>query len=440
MAKLAIVGAGWAGLAAAVAATQAGHQAIIFEASRAIGGRARTVFCSDHEGHPLQLDNGQHILIGAYSATLDLMQTLGVKPAEVLHRRPLALLFADGRGLVCPNAPMPLDVLWGICRARGWQWRDRRSLLMLALRWWQDRFICAPGTSVATLCASLTTRVRAEMIEPLCVSALNTPPEQACAQVFLRVLQDALFGVRGGSNLLLPRPSLGAILPDAAQQWLQARGAQILLGQRLAKLQQQGAGWQLDGQAFDQVLLACPPGEAARLVHTLVNAPPSPLDPSIRQRMQDWASQALALRFTAISTVYAYSPSVARQPLAAPMLALRSRADWPAQFVFDKGQCSAKHGVPPGVLAFVVSASSGSRSLLEQQVLAQAAAQLNLHDLQLLQTVVEKRATFACTPALQRPPMQIAPGLRACGDYIAGPYPATLEGAVLSGLAAGSNL
>lgn len=115
-------------------------------------------------------------------------------------------------------------------------------------------------------------------------------------------------------------------------------------------------------------------------------------------------------------------------------------AEWPAQFVFDKGQTSAAHGVPPGVLAFVVSASTGSREWLEQQVRVQAAAQLGLHDLQMLQTVVEKRATFACTPALVRPPMEVAPHLRACGDYIAGPYPATLEGAVRSGLAAGSGL
>ena len=57
-------------------------------------------------------------------------------------------------------------------------------------------------------------------------------------------------------------------------------------------------------------------------------------------------------------------------------------------------------------------------------------------DLHLLQTVVEKRATFACTPDLQRPASAIAPGLWACGDYIAGPYPATLEGAVRSGVAA----
>ncbi|MNY83055.1 Flavin containing amine oxidoreductase [compost metagenome] len=56
--------------------------------------------------------------------------------------------------------------------------------------------------------------------------------------------------------------------------------------------------------------------------------------------------------------------------------------------------------------------------------------------MQALTTVIDKRATFACTPGLQRPGQMIAPGLLACGDYVAGPYPATLEGAVRSGMAA----
>ena len=98
--------------------------------------------------------------------------------------------------------------------------------------------------------------------------------------------------------------------------------------------------------------------------------------------------------------------------------------------MFDRGQL----GGPAGLLAFVISTSVGSRAQIEQQVIAQAQAQLGL-TLQPLQTVVEKRATFACTPGLARPGIQVAPALVACGDYIDGPYPATLEGAVRSGIA-----
>jgi hypothetical protein len=104
--------------------------------------------------------------------------------------------------------------------------------------------------------------------------------------------------------------------------------------------------------------------------------------------------------------------------------------------VFDRGQL----GGPAGLLAFVISTSAGSRAQLQAQVLTQAREQLGLAHLVALQTVVEKRATFACTPALARPPRHIAPGLQACADYVAGPYPATLEGAVLHGVAAAQDL
>ena len=101
--KLAIIGAGWAGLAAAVTATQAGHQVSIFEAAHAIGGRARAVTSTLPDGTPVNLDNGQHILIGAYSETLRLMRLVGVDPSTALLQVPMTLLFPDGRGVRLPN-------------------------------------------------------------------------------------------------------------------------------------------------------------------------------------------------------------------------------------------------------------------------------------------------------------------------------------------------
>ena len=90
-----------------------------------------------------------------------------------------------------------------------------------------------------------------------------------------------------------------------------------------------------------------------------------------------------------------------------------------------------------------MSASHGSREELQAAVMAQAASQLQTlggDRLKAVQTIIEKRATFACTPALPRPHPSIAPGLVAAGDYVYGPYPATLEGAVRSGLAAVAGL
>ena len=89
-----------------------------------------------------------------------------------------------------------------------------------------------------------------------------------------------------------------------------------------------------------------------------------------------------------------------------------------------------------GVTAAPASLTYRFDRLPSQQVAAQAADQLGIRDLRVLQTIVEKRATFACTPGLQRPGPLVASALLACGDYVDGPYPATLEGAIRSGLRA----
>ena len=305
---------------------------------------------------------------------------------------------------------------------------------LASLRWQLDAFACDPGHTVADLCVDLPQRVRRELIEPLCVSGLNTPAHMASAQVFLRVLKDALFGPGhgpwNGSTLLLPRAPLGRLLPEPAHHWLLTRGAQVRAGHRVSTLAPTSGRWQVDGEAFDRVLLATPPGESARLLEPLAAQIPA---------ASTWVAQALALRFEAIATVYASSDAALHRvqsgsalPLGVPMLALHSGPGAPAQFVFDKGAL----GGPPGLLAFVVSACGDDRAQIQADVVQQA-HRLGLGQLKVLQTVVEKRATFACTPGLVRPASAIAPGLWAVADFVDGPYPATLEGAVRCGLAAG---
>ena len=426
--RLTIVGGGWAGLSAAVHAVQLGWTVTLWEASRQLGGRARAL---EHEG--LRLDNGQHILIGAYTETLDLMQTLGVRPDAVLHRQPLTLLRPDGSGLVLPDVPPPWNLLLGVLRARGWTWHDRWSLLRTAWQWQQQNFSCPEHLTVSELCAALSPRVMAQLIEPLCVSALNTPPDTASGAVLLRVLRDALWSGPGGSDLLLPTTDLGALMPDAAAKWLEQHGVDIRLGER----------WRPSSAQPDTLVLACPAWEAARLT---------------AEHHPVWSAQANALQHAAITTVYVQHPDPDFIGLRQPMMALCSDAQRPAQFVFDRGQLLGPS--QRGLLACVVSDSVGTREDLERRVLAQLqeefaappAAEWDAHltapqgdnppggssesgsrAWRVVQTVVEKRATFACTPGLQRPPAAMGPGWWACGDYVAGPYPATLEGAVRSG-------
>lgn len=411
MKQLTIVGAGWAGLAAAVAATQAGWHVQLFEASNIAGGRARSLQQS-FAGKPL--DNGQHVLIGAYSNTLALMRTVGLKPDELLKRIPLDLRFADGQGLSLPNWPLPLNMLAGLSRAQGWTLKDKASLMQAAWVWHRARFECDLTWTVAQLCnaSRLSPRVMTQLIEPLCLSALNTPLNHASAKVFLRVLHDALLGGLGSSDLLVPRVDLGELLPNFCLEWLSTRGADIHLGTRVSAAQV--SALQHAALADSAVLLACPPWEAARLAADI--AP-------------KWALSCAELTHTAIATVYLHCKDVGFNGLARPMMALHSHAQAPAQFVFDKGALSEQHGL----LAAVVSACATERDDVTELVHEQVCKQLELVNVEVVQTVVEKRATLACIPMLDRPEPFVAQGLWACGDFICGPYPSTLEGAVRSG-------
>lgn len=413
---LAVIGAGWAGLAAAVEATRAGHAVTLYEMAPRAGGRAREVRHGE-----LALDNGQHILIGAYTQTLRLMRSVGVDTDTALLRTPLRLTEPDGRGLHLPPGMPMLAFARGVWGRAGWSARQRLSLLAAATGWAARGFRCDPAATVESLTQGLGATIVRDLIDPLCVAALNTPANQASAAVFLRVLRDALFSGPGSADLLLPRVSLGALFPAPATAWLQQHGAELRTATRVQGLERDDAGWQVDGTAFDRVIIATPPAEAARLAQ--------PIDAR-------WSRTAAAFGYEPIVTVYLQCGDTV---LPEPMLALQAGADAPAQFVLDRGQL----GGPRGLLAFVIS---GARSWVDAGREATLAATLRQarqalgHLLRGTPTpclsITEKRATFRCVPGLSRPAMVIAPGLLAAGDHVDGPYPATIEGAVRSAVRA----
>jgi hypothetical protein len=394
--RVAIIGAGWAGLATAVRALQAGHSVTVFEASRHLGGRARAVEVTLPSGESVTLDNGQHVLLGAYRETLDLMKTVGVDLNAVLTRLPIRL---------------------STFQTQRWSLIDYLSLVRTLAGWLLQGFSCPEATTVMALSQKASMRVMQDVIEPLCLSALNTAPAEASGRVFLRVLKDAFtsksYGWVGGtyasSDMLIPKVDLGRVFPSLASSWLEARGAGVRLGTRVADLMP------LQNE-FDHVVVATSPWEAARL---------------LRDAAPDWAASVDALQYRAIATVYAQAPAdfeLQRFDRAVPMLALPSDAQNPAQFVFQRSEVK-------GLLAFVLSDAnrdeSGDREEIERLVLAQGEAILGVA-LRVFSTIVEKRATFACTAQMKRPAKLALAGLSVVGDYVEGPYPSTIEGAVLS--------
>lgn len=404
--RVAVLGAGWAGLTAAIGATQAGSPVTLFEAARTLGGRARGVEVGLPSGERLVLDNGQHVLLGAYQNSLTVMQTVGVDLHKAFECVPLDVRWPDGTGFQMGKGMAPWHVLKGVISARGWSMADKWSLIQKALVWRWQEFQCEPRLSVTDVCQGISARVMQTLIEPLCLSALNTAMHEASGAVFLRVLKDALWGAGFGgfaaSQMLIPNDDLSTLFPNQAARWLQSKGAVLRLGERVHDVQAL-----MD--TFDHIVVATGPWDAATLLRPLVPA---------------WAASVEALQYRAIATVYALAPKYFQLPRR--MLALPSAHKQPAQFVFQRLEA-------PGLLAFVVSAAQGDRQSTEQQVLVQGERQLGV-PLMRVATIMDKRATFACTAQSLRPASLGHPQISVVGDYVPGPYPSTIEGAVLSAM------
>lgn len=423
-APIAIIGGGYAGMAAAVELTRGGRRVTVFEASRTLGGRARAV---DSNGQ--RVDNGQHILLGAYRETLRLMRCVGADPARLLRRLPLRLEFPGELRLLAPCLPAPWHGLAAVLLARGFDWREKNALLRLLHGLRRAQFAIVPDVTVAEWLNHHTapSRQRRLFWEPLCLAALNTPASRASMQVFAHVLRDGMLAQRSASDLLLPRVDLSALFPEPAARFVVAHGGSVHRGRRITAiehgaLEHNAAGWRVDGEGpFAQIVLAVAPYHLATLAPA-------------------FASTVAQFDWEPILTAYLTYPPHVR--LAQPMLGV---ADGAAQWLFDRGQL----GGPAGLIAAVVSAYRANedanelRSTLTSRI-HQDIARLVPHLPAPLasQVIVEKRATFACTPGLVRPPLHGGtPGLWLAGDYVAADpdatdYPATIEGAVRSGMRA----
>ncbi|GGP28275.1 hydroxysqualene dehydroxylase HpnE [Silvimonas amylolytica] len=422
--SVAVVGGGYAGMAAAVRAAHRGASVSVFEAGPVLGGRARRISIDGR-----RLDNGQHLLIGAYSALLDLMRQVGVDLDDAFLRTPLDLKVQPDFHLRCPSLPAPLHLAAGLLSVKGLSWTARGALIRLMLASQLAGWTLKMDQTVAQWLKQ--NRQPEDLIvrfwQPLTVAALNTPIETASAQILLNVLRDSLGGGRAASDLLFPRIDFSALFPEPAGEYIAGRGGKVETGVSVTQLQRDGDQWQINDRAerFDGVVIALPPHRLSML--TDENGAPLLVDAI--ELIERW-------EFQPIVTLYYQYPAETRLPQ--PMLGCSGGL---CQWVFDRGQT---HG-DAGLIAVVLSAkgvhSNWPQAELADRVAQELEATFGWSQPISHRVISEKRATFACTPDLIRPGNATKyPSLWLAGDYTALDYPATLEGAVRSGLQAADGL
>ena len=423
---VAIIGAGYAGLACAVELARAGVHVTVFERSHTMGGRARVV----HKDHHWRVDNGQHILIGAYSELTRLLRLTGVSPKQLTHL-PLTLHVPGRLHLKAASLPAPFHLAVGLLRSKGLSWADRLAMLRL-MRWLKRHGFRLPDAAMtvdALLAETRQTATLCQLIwEPLCVAALNTPVAEASAQVFANVLRDSLAAGAAASELLLPRTDLSELFPVPAARYIGVRRGKLRTGNAIEAIERVPGGYRLEGdpgsQPWPHVVVATAPYHAGTLLASAGGC----------ERL---VAQIDALEHEPIVSVYL---ALGRgQKLPEPMIGLVSGSTaGPAQWVFDRGQL----GGPEGLLSCVISAHGPHEALARDELVLAVHAQLErqlgrrLPAPEWSQVIVEKRATFACRPGIFRPGIRTPlPGLWLAGDYLDSDYPATLESAVRSGVA-----
>lgn len=431
-AKIAIIGGGCAGLTVAIQLAKQGCDVSLFEASSELGGRARSVQVKNTTAHAL--DNGQHILIGAYSATLQLLATLGVPEKQAFLRLPFSIrMLSQGLSRLTfkttPYLPSPLAMLIGLLGCQGLKFSERLAAIGMMLRVTIKSYRLAQDLPLAEFLAQQGQSENAVRLlwEPISLAALNTPLELASTQVFLNALKDTLaaslgLNLKKNSDFLLAKQDLSKLIAEPASAYLKQHGVSIKLKQRITAISKSNHAYRLTGaeesSVFSHVVLATAPHHASQLMAGLAELQ---------------AEMAVLAKFSyqPIVTVYLQYPAGTR--LTQPMLGL---ANGLGQWLFDRGQLCQQDGL----LAVVISGTGLHQSWTQDQLSLKVIAELkqtfpNLDEPLWHKVIAEKRATYACTPKLARPSQRTAlPNFYLAGDYTYANYPATIEGAVRSGL------
>lgn len=422
-----VIGGGMAGMAAAASLSERNIKVTLLEAAAHLGGRARSV-AIEHNSQVIQLDNGQHIALGAYRETLKLLATIGLQEKDAFLRTPLNLELRNGRQTVFKLStdsyfPAPINQLIGFLSCQGLQWHERIAVIRFMLRLKKSNYLINHDEPLAEFLQKnqQSSNVITFLWEPLCLAALNTPIKTASSKIFLNVLKDT-FKSKHNSDFLLPRLDLSQLFSQPIARYINTNQGKVILNQRIKNIVPSNNGYNVvtKEKSFEasHVIIAMSP---VRLRNVIGGLP----------KLNFIAEQTDRYGYQPIYTIYLqYAPDAM---LPKPMLGLTGGV---SQWVFDRGVLCGQSGL----MAVIISAQ-GKHQQYTQDTLALRVAQ-ELRDVfphlakpLWHKVIAEKRATFSCSVNLPRPAQITAyPHLYLAGDYTYADYPATIEGAVRSGI------
>ena len=436
-----VIGAGVAGLRAAVHLADRGARVTVLEAKAVLGGRA-TAFTDPQTGE--RVDNGQHVMLGCYRETFSFLRQIGTED-RVRVQPSLEVDFVDRRGarsrLKLPGLPSPLNLAAGLLDWDALGWRDRVAALQLAgpIRLAQReqkarrkgqiaaRIAASPGETVEEWLINngQTARIREMLWEPLALAALNQSVRVAAAPPFAAVLAEMLGSGARDASLALPTCPLDQLYAEPARRFIEAHGGTVRIGcaarvhlasGRVSHIEARGDRLQAGAVVAAVPWYALP---------DLLAGDVTPVE-ALR-------SAALATKPSPIASVNLW---LSRPVLRTPFLGLPGRS---MQWVFDKEQMldtGTSH------LTLVSSGADEILSLSNDELISLALSELReaVPDARVAKVVrasvvKERRATYSLAPGQPKRPATVTniDGLVLAGDWIETGLPATIEGAALSG-------
>ena len=419
MKKCIIVGGGLAGLSTAIHLIQKNIQPVILESSPKLGGRASSFYDYDFS---CDIDNGQHILMGCYNATFEVMQILNALD-NLIYQNHLRIEYVDAAGtqiaLDAKNKLYPLNILSGLLSYKAIAFKKRVSIVTFFINCvFLKGGVQPKGKTVREwlLLNGQDIEIQKALWDFLSIGALNTSPDKADAILFRTILIQMFLKGNFSTTIVLSRYDLSKTFCEPAEEHIKKHGGEIYRSERVKKIDVENntvTKIYTENKVytdFTQAVFALPP-HALQKIEGIENI----LDPSL-----------LDVTYSSILTFHL---QLKDNKLTQPFYGL---IDSPVHWVFNHKD----------YVTTVISDADNYMQKSESELLDMVCAELEKYlkisrqDIGHHKMVKEKRATVVPdeTQLRKRPEMRTrVKNLFLAGDWVRTGFPATIEGAMFSG-------